>query len=309
MNVDISATSRCVINVTTLRQYSRNPLNRAHGAIASRTLAKAHARRLDSEAKNSKSSILGNSDVDVSLTSHGVRTASVHIAIQSIASGDCKPKSLTLWLDTDPETWTPSPGLSALMRRGLRVQFTENYGPHTKYFPHCIDPDRSPRSLATADDDIIYPRDWLSSLLESAARDDVPSIVAHRAHHIEFTAEGLIAEYMSWTRRSGARPSPRVFATGVSGVLYPPKMLDHLQDAGDAFRTVTPRADDIWLHAVALRASIPVRQALARPRDFLSVPSTQRGGLGVTNALRSGNDDQIRRTYTAADVLRMRDDA
>lgn len=295
--------------MTTLRQYSRDPLNRVQGAIASRTLARIRARKLDAEARTSRSSVLGDAEVDVSLTTHGLRTASVHIAIQSIACGERRPRSLTLWLDTDPNLWRPSPGLAALTKRGLRVRFTQNYGPHTKYFPHCADPERPTRPLVTADDDIMYSRDWLGSLLKSVEDDNEPSVVAHRAHHIEFDRDGGVADYMSWTRRSSRGPSPRVFATGVSGVFYPPQMLDRLRDAGEGFRAVTPRADDIWLHAIALRAAVPVRQASDRPRDFLSVPTTQRGGLGVTNALSSGNDEQIRRTYTAGDIARMRENA
>ena len=41
--------------------------------------------------------------------------------------------------------------------------------------------------------------------------------------------------------------SESVFATGVSGVAYPPELLGALRDRGDVFAQVCPRADDYWL--------------------------------------------------------------
>jgi len=288
--------------MTTLRSYARNPLNRIRGAVASRTLATALARKLHARSTSSTEGVTGDGGVDVSMTTHGARLERVHIALQAISEGTVRPHSLTLWVDTDKDKWTAPRELQALVKRGLRIEFTENYGPHTKYFPHCMSNSSHSRPLVTADDDILYPRDWLSSLLNSAKQDSGAYVVAHRAHHIEFDSHGQIASYMDWTRQTDDRPSTRVFATGVSGVLYPPIMLNALRSAGDTFRSSAPRADDIWLHAMALRNGIAVRQALPAPRDFLSVPTTQVAGLGVGNAFGSGNDEQIRSTYSPEDL-------
>jgi len=219
-----------------------------------------------------------------------------------------RPRTLTLWVDVPEAEWRPTPGIRSLMARGLSVRFSDNFGPHTKYFPHCNKSDSPARPLVTADDDILYPSDWLSSLLRAATASRGEMIVAHRAHHIELDHRGNIASYMDWSRQQDAVSSARVFATGVSGVFYPVRMLEALRDFGEAFLEVCPKADDIWLHAVALRTRIPVRQAAARPRDFLSVPNTQSGGLGVSNAFSDGNDHQIRRTYSASDLKRLRED-
>jgi hypothetical protein len=51
-----------------------------------------------------------------------------------------------------------------------------------------------------------------------------------------------------------------VFATGVSGVAYPPELLGALRDRGEAFAHVCPRADDYWLHYAAVATGIPIRQ-------------------------------------------------
>jgi hypothetical protein len=63
-----------------------------------------------------------------------------------------------------------------------------------------------------------------------------------------------------------------------------------------------PKADDVWLHANALRAGNKIRQVWTRPLRFPFAPGTQDGGLYHSNVILARNDDQIRNTYTAADV-------
>ena len=47
--------------------------------------------------------------------------------------------------------------LRRLERRGLEVRLTQNYGPHTKYYPSLADAIADGLPLVTADDDILYP--------------------------------------------------------------------------------------------------------------------------------------------------------
>lgn len=65
---------------------------------------------------------------------------------------------------------------------------------------------------------------------------------------------------------------------------------------------LTPRADDVWLHACALRSGHPIRQVYSNPRNFAVVPTTQGGALVIGNTLMGGNDEQIARVYTDDDI-------
>lgn len=289
----------------TLREHSRALPRRISGALEARIVAPISSVLLERRVRQNSTPVVGDVPVDVSLTSHGERIGSVHLAIESIARGRALPRSITLWLDIPEASWRPTPQLVAQMRRGLAVRFTENFGPHTKYYPHCVSSGAPGRPLVTADDDIIYPVGWLDTLWKAFRQSGSQAIVAHRAHWMEQDGNGSLRPYLEWTRCGQSTASPRVFATGVSGVIYPAHMLAELRERGTAFRQVAPRADDVWLHLVALRAGIPVRQAAPRPLDLPVLPGTQGGGLGHGNVFGEGNDVQIGAAYGHDDLRRL----
>jgi len=241
----------------------------------------------------------------VSLTTFGSRTARVFLAIESIGRGSTLPSRIVLWLDEPAQLARPPRTLRRLRRRGLEIRPTPDHGPHKKYFPYVLSEARHVRPLVTADDDTIYPREWLARLVE-AHRATPDHVVCFRARRVSFEADGSLAPYASWPLVVDARSSPLTLPTGVSGVLYPPGMLDALRDAGTAFEACAPRTDDIWLHATALRTGTPVRQVADRPGLFPLIPGSQRESLVASNVHRSGNDHALRATYSAAELELLR---
>jgi len=128
----------------------------------------------------------------------------------------------------------------------------------------------------------------------------------HRAHVVGLSG-ATILPYLEWARCNSTSPSFRNFATGVSGVIYPPRLLDAVRDAGEGFRSCTLRNDDVWLHVIALRSRMRVRQVDTVPRLFLTVPSTQSLALDSANLLASGNDVFIGQTYVQSDIALLLD--
>ncbi len=251
----------------------------------------------------SRASLLAPRGPAVCLTTHGARLAKVHLTIESIGAGHLLPSRLILWLD-DPTALAELPdALRRLLRRGLEIHLCGNHGPHTKYYPYVATQPLGRLPMVTADDDMLYPRHWLSTLMQ--AHTAQPAIVhAWRAKVVPVTADG-IAPYGEWRDCGNTRPSLRHFAEGVSGVIYPTRLLAALRDAGEGFITVCPRADDVWLHAQALRAGIRVRQLHDKARDFPCIPGTEAMGLMHGNVAGQGNDEQIRCTYQTDDLRRL----
>ncbi len=247
-----------------------------------------------------RDAVTGTADVVVSLTSYGDRIQSVAVAIESIGRGTVKPRRLVLWLDS-PELFATRPeSLRRLERRGLEIKLTSNYGPHTKYYPYVQSLDGHATPLVTADDDIIYPRNWLALLME--ANHQHPDAITGHWVSIMGTSAGVVDDYGTWARAKDTAVRPANFAPGVSGVIYPPAMLEELKRRGDGFLTACPGADDIWLHWVALRAGIPVRQVRPGPRHFPIIPGSQGQALMNTNVGENRNDLWIRGLYTDRDV-------
>jgi hypothetical protein len=190
--------------------------------------------------------------------------------------------------------------LRRLEDRGIEVCLTRDYGPHTKYYPYLESMERFDTPLVLADDDVLYPRTWLRGLATSLKANS-KVVSCYRAHVVRLVHRE-VSPYVTWRPCRSTAPSPLHFATGVSGCIYPPALLSKIKAAGSGFMETCPRADDIWLHVNALRAGFRVKQIGTRPLVFPFVPGTQTNGLSVSNVKLLQNDQQISKTYRAADI-------
>lgn len=251
----------------------------------------------------SKRVVAGGSGPIVSLTTYGRREQLVFLTLESIGKGVLRPQELILWMDDREHRRVPG-SLRRLQRRGLQIRWTADIGPYKKLLPAAHEAIESGviHPIVTADDDVLYPPRWLSTLSAVSKASAKPEVVAYRAHRLRFVG-GEVAPYSSWEECSSTEPSFAHLATGVSGVLYPPEFLKALVAAGTGFLEVAPRADDIWFHVVALRNDIPVRQVESAASYFPPIPLLQRlGSLMATNIDEGGNDRQIRQTYSRREI-------
>jgi hypothetical protein len=238
----------------------------------------------------------------VSLTSFGKRARTVSFTIESIAQGDLLPSRLLLWLDEPALLGTPSAMLARLQSRGVEVLATENWGPHKKYFPFVASQAAFDVPLVTADDDVLYPADWLSSLMDRY-RQHSDDVHCYRAR-IADLSQGHLTPYATWQECATTEPSHRHFSIGMAGVLFPPSVLRQLRARGSEFSATCPRTDDIWLNLQAQRVGAKVRQVRARPEYFMLLPGTQKSGLLHGN-VHDGNDSALRAVYEPTDLERL----
>lgn len=226
--------------------------------------------------------IISDSGIDVSITTYGARTRQVWKAIESIGRGSLLPHSIVLWHEDEAIVRNPPRALRRLVKRGLKIKHCVDYGPHKKYFPYVME-ESLDRLLATADDDVLYPRSWLAGLLAVHRADQADQVVAYRARTMNDNS------YMTWPLCTTTTASENIIATGVSGVLYPPRVLEALRRRGDAFMQVCPRADDFWLHYAAVAAGIPTRQVTDVAATWWPIRPKQRGLMDY-NLAEGGND-------------------
>lgn len=255
----------------------------------------------------SRARVVGDrAGVVVSLASHGHRAATAWLAVESIARGDVLPGRIVLHLERQDPVGSQ---LRRLRRRGLEiVRVDPGLGPHAKLHPVVVGPRRRGEPVVLADDDMVYPPTWLATLLAAAARHP-DAIVAHRAHRIPVADDGAFAAYATWPPRTTDEPSFATFGTTVSGQLVPASVLDALAARGDAFRELAPKADDVWLHATAVREGVRVAQVACASANFPFVPGSQRTALNATNVFQGGNDRQIAACYGTLERSRVAEDA
>ena len=236
----------------------------------------------------------------VSLTTYGERLKSVHLVLESIAAGELLPSRLILWVDTPEAFANPPDALKKQIDRGLEIRLSDNFGPHTKYFPYLLSENSLNLPLVTADDDLLYSRWWLEGLVQSQ-QENPADLICYRAHRMRLTGEN-VAPYRTWQKCKSDRPSYLHFPTGVSGCIYPAALQKALKSAGLQFVATCPKADDVWIHVNALRAGIKIKQVRNHPLRFPFVPGTQESGLYHSNVIQDRNDEQIRSTYSKADI-------
>lgn len=277
------------------RPLPRDPARFLH----SRLLMAVHATR----ARWWRTKLVAPGGPVVSLTSFGARIGSVHLAIASIGRGSVRPSRLQLWLDDAELVASPPPALARLVRRGLEIRHCDDLGPHKKYLPYARSISEHTVPMVTADDDVLYPRRWLETLVADHLRHP-DTILAHRVNRIT-VRDGTIAPYVEWGRATDLRDTPRNYAVGVKGVLFPPMMLDALRERGDAFLAVAPRSSDTWLHHVSLREGVSTLPCLALDgRGFVPIRGGARSPALMDVNVDRGRNDRVRAALLGRDEVR-----
>lgn len=201
----------------------------------------------------------GDSQIIVSLTTHGKRIYDVHATIESIMQGSVKPNKIVLWISEDYRNTILPLTLQKQKNRGLEIKYCKDIRSYTKLiYALKMYPDAS---IVTIDDDIIYPHDLLEHLVN--AHLESPDCIC--ANWIREYPRNLGENYMSilkWKQLFDATEiSERYFFEGFAGVLYPPYSLDLEVFNERVFMDICKYADDVWFNAMALKAGIKVKYA------------------------------------------------
>lgn len=223
----------------------------------------------------------------VSLTSYSKRFPTLELTLLRILQQTVQPDETVLWISADDHPHLPQ-GVLALKQFGLTIRETRDLGAYTKIIPALK---AYPNSfIITLDDDIAYPLDTIEPLV--AGYRGASEILCRRAHQITCDDTGLQKPYSQWQFDTALEVGADLFATGVGGVLYPPRSLAPQVLDEASFMRLAPKTDDLWLFWMARVAGSPVRRV--GPRYGLQPwPGTQEYGLWVSHNAGGGNDTAI----------------
>lgn len=246
----------------------------------------------------------------VSLTTYGQRSRTVFLTLESIARGDLRPSRLILWIDEGHVLEHVPGSLRRLSGRGLEMLRCENLGPHKKYYPYIRDHAEKGVPLVTADDDVLYTRAWLSTLLAESEKDP-ENVICFRAREIPVERgdqTASLGEYSTWPLCTSAVAGSRIFPTGTSGVLYPPAVQKAIRNAGSGAETSFRFVDDVWLHSVTIAAGYTARQVSPQAVHFPTIFLSQRTALFRRNVYSNENDERVALAYTPELVQKIAED-
>jgi len=239
--------------------------------------------------------------VYISLTTIDSRVERVDQTVRSLLEQDYANISVILHLSKEPyllDKGVPHlPGALEQLRREdsrFSVRWVSNIGPYRKLLPLLAALGDRGAFIATTDDDTIYPRDWLSSLM--AHHERYRCVIANRAHAI-LVQGGQLMPYRSWMNGSIVRnPDLMMLPTGKDGILYhtsyfPPGVLDYVKA-----KAVAPTADDVWFRWHTAMTNTPV-YCVSTDYRTSTLPSTDERPISLYNNYNKngGNDDIISR--------------
>lgn len=223
--------------------------------------------------------------VIVSLTTFPSRFPYIDLCLKSLILQSEKPDRIIVYLGSDVDGSELPDHMKQFGKYGVEFRYDKekNLKSHKKYFyamqefPEAV--------VVTADDDIVYPSDWLRSLLNSYEK--YPNAIsARRVHLMRKTKQNILESYNHWfdQYRKLREPSHTLLATGNSGILYPPHCLDARVFNVKEIVDICYDADDIWLKCMAILCNTKVVWV---PNNAVDLPEIK--GMSQTMTLSDSN--------------------
>jgi len=282
------------------KYYMNNNAEKPH---TSRTIAEQAMKLFDEgiDYPSLKGEKEGNRII-VSLTTIPERLDYVHYAIESIYMQDKGVDKVVLWLDRSKIAPEDLPcNLTALQNKGLKINFVDDLGPHTKYFyalQEYVDD-----CVITIDDDIIYPPNLIESLWK--AHCILPNHVCGLwVMDMKMTYGGVpypVKDYLNVKTSYGEISKSTYIAQGVGGVLYPPKSIANEYLDEKLIRKLAFKQDDIYLKAVEVMSNTGVAKAFSDSTVYGIIDKTQKIALSKNNRI-DGNDIAVNNVFSYFDI-------
>lgn len=248
---------------------------------------------------NGLNSLEREEKIIISMTSYPQRFSTIGEPLNSLLRQSVKPDKIIVWLGSDSSREDLTDEMLEFEKKGIEFRFDQNKNlkPHKKYFYALQE---FPQDLViTVDDDIIYPRNTIKSLI-TAHKKYPNNICARRVHKIALDNNHQIAPYLKWDYeyRGEVRPSKSLFATNGAGTIFPHGCLPkEAFNAADIERYCL-NADDVWLWYWEQKQGI---STVWVPCFMIHPPVVKElktaGGLAEKNVELAGNDYYIKELF------------
>lgn len=228
----------------------------------------------------------------VSLTTIPSRISSVKFVIDVMFEQTVLPDEIILYVERGLNKSVQLKELDKLVEEGLKIKFVDDIGPHKKYyfamkeFPNSL--------IITIDDDVWYSKKLIEKLYDSYLK--YPTAVsAMRVNRIRGDQSHTLLPYEQWEFDShySALPEKDLIATGVGGVLYPPRSLHSDWKDLNKIKNSSLYTDDLWLKAMQTKANVKVVCCSTFSMGLLNIPHSQEEALNAKNRGQSQNDINI----------------
>ena len=240
----------------------------------------------------------------VSLTTIPSRIDKVWIPIECMMRQSLKPDTIVLWLGEAEFSGIELPDpLKKLQEKGLQIRFCKDVGVHTKYY--YVLKEYSDDYVITIDDDMFYDTNLVRKLMH-AAKKHPKCVCARWVWQLEWSYHNKMYDSATFDsfvmKKTKMKPSHNLVALGVGGVLYPPMILGSGDFQLEKALQLSPKADDIWLKALEMRANAKVAKVDERFVPDVIVADTQEIALSHQNVGQNCNAQYFQNVFDFFDL-------
>jgi len=154
-----------------------------------------------------------------------------------------------------------------------------------------------------ADDDMIYPKDWYSTILQAARRNPSVPVVMFGVQTYLSDKIVTFSQSIPQTKLESAIQGLLFHPFSGSGLFVPKSVMAKVNKDPACFLESCPSSDDIWLHREFFRIGVPVVDlgGVSMPP---SIPFVARQGLYQVNWIQGQNEVQLKKAFQDLDLLR-----
>lgn len=192
----------------------------------------------------------------VSLSSSETNFDDLELTLYSIFNQSVLPDRVILWLSDFYDLTEVPYSITRYIKNGLEIRFVDNKKSFTKIIYALKELQNS--IIITADDSILYPRDWLKKLYHSYISSP-KDIHVHMAYKI-VTNHSKISSCREWTEYAkDETASFQYFPECSCGVLYPPNCFVRDVFREDIYDKKVNASWDVWSWIMAIVSNRKIR--------------------------------------------------
>jgi hypothetical protein len=194
-----------------------------------------------------------------------------------------------LWLNEDLKHQVPKK-LERLQNEIFEIRYKDQTSSHRKLVFSLLEFDKE--TIVTCDDDLIYPKNWLSSLYTSHQK--YPGcVVANECREIIEDSKGHLKPYIDWpVATHKGYTSKNLLPIGYGGVLYPVGCLHEDATNAGLYLELAPKADDLWFKAMSFINQTEVYRSYDPTEKPIPIIGAKKSSLADDNVKKDMNREQ-----------------
>lgn len=231
-------------------------------------------------------------NVIISLTTISSRFAQMNTVLGHLLEQDYK--NFEIRVHISKEAYLLDKGISeigddALADPRIKYIFVENTGPYRKLMPTLAEFFDTNQAIVTVDDDVIYPSNFLSTLLVANQIFNCP--IAFRGRRMKFNT-ATISPYAQWYKSELSGCSMDNLPTGKDGILYRPSYFHKDVLNINKALELAPTTDDLWFKWHTMLGNKPTALLFSSLAESFDV-SCETNETLFDNFNKHTNNDQV----------------